>query len=62
MPSARLDCGCRRRSARRKGHRPGCLYWDIDRYNERRAKAQIRRKLEHTDTYRSNLPGVILYR
>ena len=46
MASSRLDCGCRRRSVRKHGHRPACALYDQERDNGHRKLLRLRRKHE----------------
>ncbi len=60
MPAARLDCGCRRRSVRKHGHRPACVLWDSDRHSGQEKVRAFRRKWEARTTTTRNARGVIL--
>lgn len=55
-----LPCGCSRRIARRRGHRPLCPFYDQQRWNGQRRKAAFRSKLDRLDDTVDHVPGVIL--
>ena len=59
MPG-RLECGCRRRSARRRGHRPACPWYDQEKSNGHVRKVALRRKYETADPFPRHARGVIL--
>jgi hypothetical protein len=53
-------CGCRRSTVKRKGHRPACLEFDMDRFRGRRNVAQFRRRWNENGGTASHARGVIL--
>lgn len=57
----RMQCGCRRRSVRKNGHRPACQFYDQDRANGHRARRRFARKWEDAGATFDHAPGVTLW-
>ncbi len=43
----RLPCGCRRSICRRRGHRPACPMYDMERAAGQLKRRRLRRKYEN---------------
>lgn len=57
-----LDCGCRPSTVKRKGHRPGCEHFDMQRFVGRRRLAKFRRRWDSNTPSMDHVRAVILAR
>lgn len=53
-------CGCRPSTVKRKGHRPGCMHFDLTKHHGRRRVAQFRRNWQDRTASMDHARGVIL--
>jgi hypothetical protein len=59
---AHLECGCRRTTVKRMGHRPGCAQFDMERFVGRRARRRFERNWAERGASLSHARDVMLAR